>query len=104
MAGSDKDPFSTGARLVVQSEFITSNEEAMVERLERHQQSAAKATNYLACALIQRAEILFESYDPGAAADLDAAIPRLIDTLGEDHREVKTARDPPGAAQEPDAV
>lgn len=67
--------------------------DGLIERLQAHVRPESKDNHYLGRALFQRAEILFESDDPaGAAADLEAALPHLVNTLGDDHREVEAAR------------
>ena len=67
--------------------------DGLVERLQVHVRPESTGSTNLGRALFQRAEILLESDDPsGAVSDLEAALPHLVNTLGEDHRDVEAAR------------
>ncbi len=74
---------------VVAAELV----DALVARLEVHARPNTGGSVHLGRALVQRAEIRLESGNPaGAVADLESAIPQLVDALGEDHREAEDAR------------
>ncbi len=67
--------------------------DALVERLEVHSRPGTGGSVHLGRALVQRAEIRLESGDPaGAVQDLESALPKLENALGEDHRETVQAR------------
>lgn len=88
-------------------DYAKANElvDGLIERLEQHLRPDSKGNTYLGRALFQRAEILMESGNPGGAvADLEAALMHLRHTLGDDHREVKTAQELLDAARAADAA
>jgi tetratricopeptide (TPR) repeat protein len=76
-------------------DYIVAEElvDGVVERLEKYGDPDTDGSLYLGRALFQRAEIRLESGNPaGAAADLESALPQLVNALGDDHREVEEAR------------
>ncbi len=67
--------------------------DGLVERLGVHARPDTGGSVHLGRALVQRAEIRLESGNPaGAVADLESALPQLVNALGEDHREAEDAR------------